>query len=189
MKSLPKDFQQIADSAINHIGTLIDNTDVPEVLDVAIYSGLAYLSYNLLAKDESPLKIKLSSALYGPIALKLATTSSSGGGLEVKILGSGVTIPVNSQSVGLFMLGTLGVVAGLDWLGNYRKAIEVKETEGQYNKIRGYESPTVPESVLREIARLKSESVIATMIGEFKRGEELAIQAENLSNSYGIPYP
>jgi hypothetical protein len=84
-------------SARLHIGNILNNTTgtgIKDLGDAILVGALAYQSYNVLnGKDNG-----WTTALYGPIALKLATTPGSG------------IVPA-SQAVGLAMLGVLGLVS------------------------------------------------------------------------------
>lgn len=142
-KGLPKEFREMADSAIDHIGKIIDNADVQKVLDVAIYAGLAELGLTRLP-ESLPWEVR---ALWGPVALKLATTTTSGGGdVGFTIAGTGIKIPANSQTAGLSMLAVLGF-ASLPWgdLGKKFEA-EIKTTHDAFAGADALDSlPLTPE--------------------------------------------
>lgn len=100
LKIIPKEFWELADEAADKLGDVIKK----EGTDLAICSGLGYISYKVFHKILGD----VPAAIYGPLAYKLATTSSRGDNLSVTLLG--VSIPYNSQSVGLTMLASLGIV-------------------------------------------------------------------------------
>jgi hypothetical protein len=60
------------------------------------------------------IKDSIVSFMYGVIGLELATTPNYGGGAGVEIAGTGLQIPLNSETVGLIMLATIGLAA-LPW--------------------------------------------------------------------------
>jgi len=102
---------QKRDEFINRVVDFIKTTvSAPDVGDLFVYLGIAYVSYD---KFHSIIG-DIPSLLYGPVAVKLATTPTYGGGAGVKILGSGIEIPVNSQVCGMAMLSVLGL-ALLPW--------------------------------------------------------------------------
>jgi hypothetical protein len=75
-----------------------------------IYIGLAYQGYSTIGKQT---KNDMLGVLWGPVALKLATTPTMGdSGVSVNIFGA--RFPVNSQVAGLMMLSALGF-ASMPW--------------------------------------------------------------------------
>lgn len=174
-KELPKDFRELADSAIDHFGTMLDNMKFLDLVDVAIYAGLAKLGYDKLP-EILPVEIRL---LWGPLAFKLATTSSVGNGVEAEFLGFAVKMPINSQVVGLSMLASLGF-ATLPWadLGKVHKEQEILVETGtdilfKPPPARPAEIMITDEQVFAEYPELKEEQYKLIM-----RGTGLDIQAE-----------
>lgn len=80
-----KEWEQ---SIAGHIGKFIDGLRVPDVIELILYGGLAYLGYE--ASGRKPIGL-----LWGPVSFRLATTM-------------GGTPPV-SQIAGLASLGMLGL--------------------------------------------------------------------------------
>ena len=87
-----------------------------KTMNVIVNGGLAYLGVTQLANLKLPDGETLFPwwlrFLWGPIALKLATTPVNSEGFELGILG--VSFPVNAQVAGLGMLAALGF-ASLPW--------------------------------------------------------------------------
>jgi len=105
-EELKKGVETLRDRLFNLMQSFLTKLDL---LDAVVYGGLSVLGFDKLP-NVFPDVVKL---LWGPIALKLATTSSESS-FSLKILGTGVEVPVNSQIVGLTMLGYLGF-ATLPW--------------------------------------------------------------------------
>jgi hypothetical protein len=98
-----KEIKDPLESILDHMGKWLENAKPNDIVDIALYGGLAYLSLVALSEKETlPSGERVIKAyhpqdvLYGPIALKLATTM-------------GGTPPV-SQSAGLLALASLGLM-------------------------------------------------------------------------------
>lgn len=80
-------------------------------LELFLYSGIGYVSYKEM-KWMFPRDVdhhRLARALWGMIGLKLATTPTYAEGAELGFWG--VSIPINSQTVGISMLSLMGLSA------------------------------------------------------------------------------
>ena len=91
-KDLPKDFREIADSTIDHLGSMLDNMKLSDVLEMGAEAFCAYTGYRALG---------ISGVGLGLLGYKLATTPS-GGIISV------------SQVAGLGILGALGIIPSLN---------------------------------------------------------------------------
>lgn len=90
-------FMSMVDKATESVKT------PTELMKVVTKIGLGYLGANAFKH--------WTGWLYGMLAYDLATTPVTGeSNFGVKILGSGVEIPINSQVVGITMLGVLGAI-------------------------------------------------------------------------------
>jgi len=140
----PKEsFKEILDKGLEAVVDVLKRADVKDIAEVAIYGGLAYAGYQAPLLGVFPDPIKL---MWGPVALKLATTPTYGGEFTLGI--KGVEVPVNSQIAGLTMLSLLGF-ASLPW-GELPKAMiqDVEDTRGSYQKLADvgiYEVVMLPE--------------------------------------------
>lgn len=80
-------------SISDHIGKLIDNSNVKDVADIAIMGGLAYVGYNRTKRIEG--------ALLGPVSYKVAQSMNLAAGIAGvsgliflgALMGAGATVP------------------------------------------------------------------------------------------------
>lgn len=105
-----KALAQLFDSAIDHIGKMLDNLKFSEIPEAIAYIMLAKLGYDKLP-EALPWELRIS---WGIVGLKLAQTSGGGGDISFKIGGTGFSLPANSQIAGLCMLASLGF-ASVPW--------------------------------------------------------------------------
>ena len=92
VKNLPKDFQEIADSGIDHLGSMLDNMKLVDILESGGLMFCAYIGYKAIG----PTGLGL-----GILGYKLATTPS-GGIISV------------SQVAGLGIMAALGIIPSIN---------------------------------------------------------------------------
>lgn len=80
--------------------------------DWLVYGGLAYIGYTSKLRLLDAVSGVPVSLLFGPVALKLATTDAGDTGVKLGL--GGIEMPVNSQVMGMAMLAALGI-AKLPW--------------------------------------------------------------------------
>lgn len=118
LKALPKEYRDIAESAINHFGNLIDNTNIHDLIEAAPYIAAFHFGFQSDIRTDLKIEERIKSGAIAMIGLKLAV---SGGG----------TPPV-SQIAGLAILASIGLVGLTSKLTqDYQKALDAKRSEIQ----------------------------------------------------------
>lgn len=102
-KGFRRSARQWEEAASRHIGKFIDRVKLSEALDVGLALGCGYVGYKTFFDDPAWF-------LAGAIGYKLAMTSGVGeSSFSVNSPLFGVEIPINSQVVGLGILGVIGI--------------------------------------------------------------------------------
>jgi len=136
-KGLPADIRELADSGIDHLGTMLDNMKVSDWVDAAPYLAVAYLGYQ--AKNDP------RDAAIAMVGLKLAT--SMGG-----------TPPI-SQITGLAILSGMLIIPPLtnaysEWAEKTKADIESRTTEKIVNDYKIDTSDSIKMAKVRRLAEV-----------------------------------
>lgn len=145
------------DKIEDRIASLFSKLQFTDIVDATIYAGLSYLGEDKLPKA-IPLAVRL---MWGPVALKLATTPASLTEVGINFLGSGIDVPVGPSIAGLTMLAILGFNC-LPW-GNlgaqFNEAQSSTENTWKYVlEIHSLAENVLSESDLMTLGRLEMAS-------------------------------
>ena len=127
----PKKQQSKIGGFITLLFNKFKDTPVDKLPEVGLY---IYLTYASVVRFKS-----ISMGWYGPLALKLALTPSTGegGSVSVGVMGGSVSLP-NTQQIGIAMLAVLGLLGGI--------------ADIPPGWFAGDSSPLDPEGILKENA-------------------------------------